>query len=627
MSTPDSRPAKRQRIYRACDQCRRRKSKCDGEQPVCSICHSANRNCTYQSGGGRRGLQSGYVRSLETLLGMIFQYIPSSEATVQGILRDSKRNNFLTSKTANRSVDVWRKSKLSRDVAQLLSLDSDDPPSDDLDWEPLEVQHQSMNDQPQRIETSVSMHLPKLSLPLKLIDIPLPSNTSNLVDFYFTYTHCWFPILERRELLRVMHTSSSQSASGPSASHLLLLSVISYTCTMKGIYATNIPTASAIQVAIYEQALADWKLLELGHIQATLVLALAYIAMGRIPAAWILAGKAMRMVTTLPLPERKSRYTHTVNGCILLDNLLSTLLGMTPCLSPSEQMKCGPVEEDDLDEWEVWSVSRSSQNTPASPLRALSTFNLIGRVMQHLSHILYESVDSSHAEEILVTLRKDQDMIVQSQPYSRHGSTCPPLLVLHIISASTTLLFIRKFGLDLPAVMGTCARIISNMLNMLDHYVELTKLNHPSPLIYIFALQCEKSLEFATIALENTDVAHLGRRILQYLQPLRELQNAPNTSLHRPSIILPAPHEDTGIVAIQSQSEPLSLQLPDITPPSQLATSETVLGELDGYDDLFAEMVTSFPPTRQEPIFAHNLGFYDGDLDTDFLAQLQNPTG
>jgi hypothetical protein len=30
--------------------------------------------------------------------------------------------------------------------------------------------------------------------------------------------------------------------------------------------------------------------------------------------------------------------------------------------------------------------------------------------------------------------------------------------------------------------------------------------------------------------------------------------------------------------------------------------------------------------SRQEPAFAHNLGFYDGDLDTDFLAQLQGPS-
>ncbi|OGE57928.1 hypothetical protein PENARI_c001G10208 [Penicillium arizonense] len=38
-------------------------------------------------------------------------------------------------------------------------------------------------------------------------------------------------------------------------------------------------------------------------------------------------------------------------------------------------------------------------------------------------------------------------------------------------------------------------------------------------------------------------------------------------------------------------------------------------------------MVTSIPADRQEPIFAQNLGFCAGDLDTDFLEQLQRPLG
>lgn len=28
---------------------------------------------------------------------------------------------------------------------------------------------------------------------------------------------------------------------------------------------------------------------------------------------------------------------------------------------------------------------------------------------------------------------------------------------------------------------------------------------------------------------------------------------------------------------------------------------------------------------RHEPLFAHNLGFFAGDLDTDFVALLQEP--
>ncbi|KAK2071421.1 hypothetical protein P8C59_005849 [Phyllachora maydis] len=44
-------PPKRQRVSRACDQCRAAREKCDGIQPQCHPCLSQNRPCTYQVGG------------------------------------------------------------------------------------------------------------------------------------------------------------------------------------------------------------------------------------------------------------------------------------------------------------------------------------------------------------------------------------------------------------------------------------------------------------------------------------------------------------------------------------------------------------------------------------------------
>ncbi|KAJ5327473.1 uncharacterized protein N7506_010575 [Penicillium brevicompactum] len=52
---------------------------------------------------------------------------------------------------------------------------------------------------------------------------------------------------------------------------------------------------------------------------------------------------------------------------------------------------------------------------------------------------------------------------------------------------------------------------------------------------------------------------------------------------------------------------------------------ENAFGETGGFDALFEEMVTSMPSNRQQPTFAQNLGFYAGDLDKDFLEQLQQP--
>lgn len=39
------------RISRACDACRQRKIKCDGDRPTCSLCHAQGlNNCSYSDG-------------------------------------------------------------------------------------------------------------------------------------------------------------------------------------------------------------------------------------------------------------------------------------------------------------------------------------------------------------------------------------------------------------------------------------------------------------------------------------------------------------------------------------------------------------------------------------------------
>lgn len=78
--TPDtdqSGPNKRQRVSRACLQCRTRKIKCTGESPSCAACRNTGQNCSYGE-AKRRGLPPGYlqqlekyVKRLETIIGTV----------------------------------------------------------------------------------------------------------------------------------------------------------------------------------------------------------------------------------------------------------------------------------------------------------------------------------------------------------------------------------------------------------------------------------------------------------------------------------------------------------------------------------------------------------------------------
>ncbi|KAJ5650781.1 C6 zinc finger domain protein [Penicillium longicatenatum] len=654
MSNPRS--LKRQRIYRACDQCRRRKSKCDGEQPVCSICSQANRGCTYEAGGGRRGLPSGYVRSLEIFLGFMLKNVPNSESPMHNLLRDSRGNgNFLTSKLGNQSASFWRKSKLHRDISQLLTSGSEDSAFDDQEWEPVEPRDQEgpLDD----LDTTLSN--PEHNIPETIQELPnpikqpqdfteaqIPENTSDLVDFYFTYTHCWFPILERRSVLRAMHQSNGHP-SQDSSSHMVLWSLITYASAMKGIPNTGALHLFSLQLTIEQQTLARWDSLDVGHIQAMLIIALIHIAMANISQAWTLVGQASRMLATLPLSTGKARLNHTINGCVLLDNILSALLGRAPCFSQEEQSACVPVEEDDLEEWDVWSPSRpsadaSGRRIPSSPLRALSTFNLVQQLMQNLCQILYQPLDVSRVGDLLHDLRQKQSIISRSHSYDRRIHASPPLLILHLTSAFTTLSLCRRFEPVSPRITDLCVSTINFILDTLDHYRETTGAVGSSPLTLCFALQCQKCLDFSNFPGKEA----MRTRISRFLCPLKADPYEWNNHLEhlnpmpssgqgtRPPGVLNGPvpvpsiediHTSTRSTTFQPQQTSSVLGLPSLSASAEFPTSHSLArpGDAEIYDALFEEMVISFPTSRQEPSFAQNLGFYDGDLDTDFLAQLQ----
>lgn len=667
MSSP--RPSKRQRIYRACDQCRRRKSKCDGEQPVCKICHAANRTCTYQTGGGRRGLPSGYVRSLEITLGLVLQTVPGSEGMVYTLIRDARgKGNFLKSGQADHLVSIWRKSRLSRDVNQLLKPDHEDAGNDGSDWDPVETrdQDENMDDHvaaPTDLGSNETMIMQTVQEPVqsapKAIDWMIPENTADLLEFYFTYTHCWFPILERRELLRAMHTSRTRPIPSEAPCQMLLWSVISYALILRGSHDTSLPSPSAIQLSIQEQLLAEPAALDLGHIHAILIFVLTQISLGNIHYAWTTIGQATRLLFDLPLAARKTRFRHTFNGCVFLDNILSALLGRTPCLSSDEQFEEGPVEDDDVDEWDVWSANRSNtvNSGTSAPLRALSSFNIIRQLMQDLSQIMYRTKSTFQLEDLLDSLREKQGVLLQDRPYSRYSASTPPLLVLHLASTFTTLSLIRRFEPVSPAVTDLCIRIIHRVLDLLEHYLVLAGEAGISPLVHCFALQCQRSLGVTNSALGLAEKAELESRIHNFLNLTRSKnhlgwKSKPDDPFTVPSLnqggrsaAVTIPESE---ITITNFAESSMMDLPNMTDVSKYTTS-AVLSGADGYDALFEEMVTSFPssryvhlqlapatfilyktspnsPFRQEPAFAHNLGFYDGDLDTDFLAQLQGPS-
>ncbi|KAF5646345.1 quinic acid utilization activator [Fusarium sp. NRRL 25303] len=254
----------RHRITRACNECRRRKDRCGGQRPSCKSCIDNNRTCSYGP-SKKRGLRPGYVRGIETLLGLIFKSIQGSEEWICGLLEGVVQQSSFCPASGlhgtNISIDLlletWHKSSVSKKMGSLLSTESEfdeevgdssqifdtkvvegltllvstkdtsgapmtpmdtnttQPDIPTFDCSPIPIPVSSF---PQCLEktalhTTINRQPEPESRPLNSMSsaavTDLPKDWSYLLDLYFETTHCWFPISQKHELLRAAYTLSN----------------------------------------------------------------------------------------------------------------------------------------------------------------------------------------------------------------------------------------------------------------------------------------------------------------------------------------------------------------------------------------------------------------------------------
>ncbi|KAK9479073.1 fungal-specific transcription factor domain-containing protein [Lipomyces japonicus] len=98
---------KRRRVTRACDECRRKKIKCDGKQP-CTHCTVYSYECTYdQPSNRRRNPATFYIHELETRLQQADSIIRAILPGVDISKKDLNIDRFLTELKNNATADVF----------------------------------------------------------------------------------------------------------------------------------------------------------------------------------------------------------------------------------------------------------------------------------------------------------------------------------------------------------------------------------------------------------------------------------------------------------------------------------------------------------------------------------------
>lgn len=470
-----SKTGPRKRVSQACDRCRSRKDKCDGGKPSCSTCTTHGRVCSYDTNVKKRGLPEGYVRGLEKLWGLAIREVTDVEDNILLVVTGEGGGNtdfqvadWYDEGNSDKLVEVWRQSKISKELERLLSNTEQTSENrkrkhtdssfraENRTWpsaKPITTQDlreparsswidKRLDDHPKDgffESASIPEHYDNRNISLgrdgsvsspsyqhgssskrRAVNIDcldLPSEAWHLINVYSSYTHPWFPIIERQDLLRstyqYLRKPSDFSLSGAgSGNHAVLWAVIAYAKfqhrAINNIPHAQGPVADVVWTAerMYDHARNlvpdEDGVFELGHVQALLILALANMGNGHLSRAWLLIGQAVRIAIDmgLGLPsddilislKSPSRTKHVFMGCFVLDTIIAARLGRRPHLRAEDMELVGPVEEEGLDEWDPWTdcltVSRTS---PASrPATILSTFNQFVKLMQVLNEAICE---------------------------------------------------------------------------------------------------------------------------------------------------------------------------------------------------------------------------------------------
>lgn len=425
-------PVKRQRVSRACDQCRAAREKCDGKQPVCFPCTFQKRTCTYQSNPKKRGVQTGYIKTLEVALAWLFDKVPGTEDALENLLmQDSGQGQSLLvgkdSEKSNRLHRRWRKSKVQKEIDRILSggyasqarVDKSSPSDNDES----DTAH-SDKASPIKVQDSIQIAGPAPSVngsssrliggqggtPTASKLTKLPPGYWRLLDIYFSYTHCWFPILEKQDLLKTVYLYPSDGldilcTSPASASHAELwaaLALASYQDSSSGKPTARSTSTDAhhspdeLYVIARSLIPSEDGQFDIKHARALLLLALVNIGKGKKTSAWILNGLAHRVtldISELPRGEETSskRATAVLMGCCILDTFISMHQRGMPGLEAAAFIESMGISEDSLDEWQPWAPCEGFGQDPSgpaissrSPAYSLTTFNQLYDVFQFL---------------------------------------------------------------------------------------------------------------------------------------------------------------------------------------------------------------------------------------------------
>ncbi|KAG5985051.1 hypothetical protein E4U55_001792 [Claviceps digitariae] len=323
----DNGKPKKRRVSLACDACRAAREKCDGARPRCGTCMALDRPCSYTPATKKRGVQTGYLRTIELSLAWLFDQIPESEHALFRLLAQPASGREARALLGKGSAGhylqkVWNETRIRKAIDTLLA-DTQTVPSDSSDNEQVAAK----SDRPgfprdgggssnSRLVTGLTTNTMQDSTDTPGSDrafctvLKLPPHWERLMAVFVSYTHCWLPVV-CPEALRSLATSYGVSGvhvdfdgdRSVYSRHSELWAALAIAAFQDAPYSEYMCSLEFSASYIFRVARSlvpdDDKTFDLHNTSATILHSAILIGRGEIFPASLLLGKAARLLKRL----------------------------------------------------------------------------------------------------------------------------------------------------------------------------------------------------------------------------------------------------------------------------------------------------------------------------------------
>ncbi|KAK5464842.1 hypothetical protein LTS15_001405 [Exophiala xenobiotica] len=474
--------------------------------------------CLYLTAQKKRGLPEGYVRGMEKLWAVMVQKIPGLDDAVRKVVSVNEEELSRIWNHHKHGEDlrtIWKESSVLSELERLLSR-LEQPTAPDhkrkRDREPDQGVVNPLSEDATDLDATVCTpefriteitdnlihtdfyiagstptpggQLPSLVLPSRsqanLLDFPYAA--SSLLNHYFTFTHCWFPILDRPHTLKKFyeHTRSRKRICSESPDLAYLWAIFAYVTQQRISQPTpdlgGAPTIDDMRAMARHYIPADDGPFSLGHVQALLLLVLLDIGLGKWTSAWMLVGLASRALLEIIDLDQDLRtreiaatnpaksWTGTLQGCFILETLISMRLRRPQHLQRQLLGRVQLLEEDGLEEWEPWNAIGAEMVDHREPAFIRSCFNRMTEVFMVANDSARGDYDQTQTSRVQDSLR-DLQRLADTYPFKvLELGTRPPHQLL--LQASH---FVIATGCSFPDMSAAHGSMFLQTLESFEH--------------------------------------------------------------------------------------------------------------------------------------------------------------